>query len=251
MGLKEPPIFNDLVGWRHRGGGHPARIAQVIDNAVSLLARPLAPGETAVIKPSNLANGLARGILAMNAQSKALLLYAPLPIYLRSIAKKEMTGRLWVRDLLIKLLREDLIDLGFSADDYLRQTDLQVAAVGWLAQQALFARLTLEFGPARVRTLDSETLLADAAEVIQALSIFYGLDLPQDRIDSIIEGPAFKIHSKHAASFGKEARAAEYARVESVHQDEIGQVIIWANAVASTADLSLTLPNALLGNKRA
>ena len=23
MGLKEPPIYNDIVGWRHRGGGPP------------------------------------------------------------------------------------------------------------------------------------------------------------------------------------------------------------------------------------
>lgn len=250
MGLKEPPLYNDIVGWRHRSGGPPARIAQVIDQATALLARPLTPGERTIIKPSNVANGLARGILTMRAESKALLLYAPLGTYLRSIAKKEMTGRLWVRDLLIKLLKDGLVDLGFSTEDYLGQTDLQVAAVGWLAQQALFTRLALEFGPGRVRTLDSETLLATPVEVMRALSAFYDLDLPHEQTASIVAGPAFAMHSKHAGPFNPQARAAEYADAASRHQDEIDKVTVWAEAVASAAKLSLTAPNQLLWDAR-
>jgi hypothetical protein len=246
MGLKEPPIFNDIVGWRHRGGGPPARVAQVIDHVTALLARPLSPGETMIIKPGNLANGFARSILAMRKQTKALLLYAPLNIYLRSIAKKEMTGRLWVRDLLVKLLKDGLVDLGFSTEDYLAQTDLQVAAVGWLAQQALFARLASEFGPDRVRTLDSETLLANPRAVMQALCIFYGLDLQPDRIDAIVAGPAFTTHSKHKTPFGADARITEYVQAESLHRDEIEKVFIWAEAVAANAGVPLNLSNRLL-----
>jgi hypothetical protein len=246
MGLKEPPIFNDVVGWRHRGGGPPARVAQVIDNAVSLLARPLAPGETTIIKPSNLANGLARGTLAMHAESNALLLYAPLPIYLRSIAKKEMTGRLWVRDLLVKLLRENLVNLPFESTDYLAQTDLQVAAVGWLAQQALFARLVSEFGKARVRTLDSETLLARPSETVRALSVLYGLGLTVAQIEAIETGPAFSKHSKSDVDFGTKDRAREYDDAILRHGDEIAKVTIWAEAVARSADIPMWLPSALL-----
>jgi len=249
-GLKEPPVFNDIVGWRHRGGGPPARIAQVIDHATMLLTRPLSPGETAIIKPSNLANGLARGILAMRGGTNALLLYAPLEIYLRSIAKKEMTGRLWVRDLLGKLLKEGLIDLGFTTEDYLGLTDLQVAAVGWLAQHALFTRLAHEFGPDRVRTLDSETLLARPVEVVGALSQLYGLNLSIPQVSSIVEGPAFTTHSKHAGSFGAQTRAAEYTQAALLHEDELRKVGIWAEAVATAAELSMTLPDPLIGNAR-
>lgn len=241
MGLKEPPIFNDIVGWRHRGGGPPARIAQVIDNSVALLARPLGPGETAIIKPSNLANGLARGILAMHSESKALLLYAPLETYLRSIAKKGMTGRLWVRDLLVKLLKEGLVDLGFSTEDYLGQTDLQVAAVGWLAQQALFARLVAEFGEARVRTLDSETLLARPIETVGTLAPHYGLELTSSQIEAIATGPAFAKHSKSNVDFGAQDRIREYGDAAARHGDEIARVTIWAEAVARSADIPMSL----------
>ncbi len=246
MGLKEPPIFNDIVGWRHRGGGPPARVAQVLDHAVTLLARPLVPGEVNIIKPSNLANGLARGVLAMCKGSNALLLYAPLETYLKSIAKKGLDGRLWVRDLLVKLLKEGLIDLGFETEDYLGQTDLQVAAVGWLAQQALFARLADEFGPERVRTLDSETLLARPAEVLTALARFYGLDLSAERVAAIVEGPAFTTHSKSSVSFGRDDRAAEYDAAASIHGDEIEKTLIWARAVADSAGHAMVPPAGLL-----
>jgi hypothetical protein len=245
MGVKEPPIYNDIVGWRHRGGGPPARIAQVLDEVTTLLARPLGAGEVTIIKPSNLANGLAPGLLAMREKSTALLLYAPLETYLKSIAKKQMDGRLWVRDLLVKLLREGLIDLGFEAEDYLSHTDLQVAAVGWLAQQALFARLSTEF-PDQVRTLDSETLLARPAEVMRALANLYGLTLSDGHIGEIIVGPAFTTHSKSMTAFGTDARAAEYDAAAALHSDEIAKVIVWTEAVAMSAGVTLTLPAQLI-----
>lgn len=245
MGLKEPPVYNDIVGWRHRGGGPPARVAQVLDQVTTLLSRPLGDGEVAIIKPSNLANGLARGLLAMRPESKALLLYAPLDTYLKSIAKKQMDGRLWVRDLLVKLLKEGLVDLGFTSEDYLGQTDLQVAAVGWLAQQVLFAQLAGSF-PDRVRTLDSETLLARPAEVMRALAALYGLMLTEAQIDAIVHGPAFTTHSKSKAAFGSEARGAEYGAATALHGDEIAKVVVWAEAVANNAGVAMTLPARLI-----
>ncbi len=246
MGLKEPTILNDIIGWRQRGGGPPARVAQVLDQSISLLARPLAAGETIIIKPGNLTNVLARGILAMRKESKTLLLYAPLDIYLRSIAKKGMTGRLWVRDLLVKLLKEGQVDLGFTPEDYIGQTDLQVAAVGWLAQHAIFGRLATEFGPDRVRTLDSETLLAEPRSVIAKLGQLYGLDLPRTAVDEVINGPAFTRHSKFSTEFGADDRSEEYAAAGAMHQDELEKVVVWAQAVAQAASIPINLPNALL-----
>ena len=158
MGLKEPLILNDLCGWRIRGAERN-RLAAVLGDTLTLLARPFGAGEAVIVKPTNLFNGLATVSLAMRPGARALLLHAPLETYLRSVAKKGMTGRLWVRDLMVKQLQEGLIDLGFEDADYLGMTDLQAAAVGWLAQHALFAALIARF-PDRVRSLDSETLLA-------------------------------------------------------------------------------------------
>ena len=246
MGLKEPTILNDLVGWADRGGT-PAEVAGVLDDALALLARSFEPGEAMIVKPSNVVNAMAPAMLAMRPGARALLLHAPLRDYLNSIARKGMVGRLWVRDLLVKLLRDRLIDLGFSPEDHLHHTDLQTAAVGWLAQQALFARLIATFGPARVRSLSSHRVTAQPREVTAALVGLYQLQLDAAAIDSIVAGPAFTRHSKHGTAFGGAERAAEQRDAASVHGDEIEKVAVWAEAVAASAGVPITLDAPLLG----
>lgn len=242
MGLKEPVLLNDLVGWQHRGGT-AAQIAPVLDDGLALLARPFGAGEAVVVKPSNVANGLAPAMLAMRPGARALLLHAPLRTYLGSIAKKGMWGRLWVRDLLVKQLREGLHPFGFKPEDYLGQTDLQAGAIGWLAQHALFASMVKQFGPARVRTLDSETLMADPAAAMTALGGLFGIELD---VPAVVAGPAFTRHSKFDTDFGAEARADEHRDAAQVHGEEIDKVAIWAEAVAASAGVPLVLPGALL-----
>jgi hypothetical protein len=105
MGLKEPVILNDLIGWQLRGGDR-RQIANVLDGSLTLLARPFAPGEAVVIKPSNVCNAMAPLILQMRPDARALLLYAPMPVFLGSVARKGMDGRIWVRELLLKQLKQ-------------------------------------------------------------------------------------------------------------------------------------------------
>jgi hypothetical protein len=242
MALKEPVILNDLVGWRHRGGD-TRQIARTLDHAMALLARPFTPGESVIVKPSNVVNAFAPAMLAMRPTSGALLLYAPLETYVASIAKKGMWGRLWVRDLLIKQIKDGLIDLGFTQDDYLAHTDLQAAAVGWVAQHALFARLIEAHGPHRIRTLDSETLVAQPERAMAALADLYGLTLDAAAVAS---GPVFTRHSKFGTVFGASEREAEHRAAIEAHGDEIEKVVIWAQAVARAANVSLDLKVPLL-----
>lgn len=246
MGLKEPAILNDIVGWAHRGAT-PADAARVLDDALALLARPFAAGEAVIVKPSNVANALAPAMLAMRPGARALLLHAPLRDYLNSIARKGMDGRLWVRDLLVKLLKDRLIDLGFTGEDYLRHTDLQAAAVGWLAQHALFARLVATHGPGRVRTLSSEAVTARPRQVMSELARLFELPLDAAVVEAIVAGPAFTRHSKHDTSFGSDERRAEQRDAAAVHGDEIEKVAVWAEAVAVNAGVPLALGAPLLG----
>ncbi len=242
MGLKEPLLFNDLYGWAQRGGA--ARdVAAVLDDALALLARPFAAGEAVIVKPSNIVNGMAPAMLTMRAQSRALLLHAPLRVYLGSIARKGMEGRVWVRDLLVKQLREGLHRFGFSGEAYLGQTDLQVAAMGWLAQHALFGEMAQQFGPGRVRTLDSERLMADPRAAMAALAAFFGLDID---VEAVVAGPAFTTHSKLGSAFDGAARTAEIGATADAYAEEIMQAAVWAEAVAQAAGVAMALPAALL-----
>jgi hypothetical protein len=244
MGLKEPRILNDLVGWRRRGGD-PRAVAAVLDDALTLLARPFAPGEAVVVKPSNILNGLAPAMLGLRPGANALLLHAPLPDFLRSIARKGLWGRRWVRELFIGQLRDGIVDLGLGEQNYLDLTDLQIAAAGWLAQHDVFARLIERFGP-RVRTLDSAALIARPGDSMTRLSDLFGLGLDGPAVERVLAGPAFTSHSKSMAGFGAADRLAEQRDAAETHADEIEKVAIWAEAVAAAAGLSMQLQAPLL-----
>lgn len=236
MGLSEPVLLNDVVGLHRRGERKGADLARLLDDSVALLGRPWAPGESVIVKPSNILCGLQRPILAVRPQSRAILLHAPLKTFLISVARKGLWCRLWVRELLEGLLRDGLVDLGFGASDFFRQSDLQVAAVGWLAQHRQFALLAAHF-PDRVRSLNSETMLADPDGVVGAVASWFGL--PAERFAN---HSAFTRHSKSGDSFSTAERAGEQAAALVAYGDEIDKVVAWAEVLANRNEIGMELP---------
>jgi hypothetical protein len=242
--LKEPVLLNDMVGWRHRGG-EGRRIAMILDQGLRLLARPFEPGEAVVIKPSNLVNGLMPVMMAMKPHARALLLYAPLDQYLSSIARKGLWSRRWARELLVKQLRDGSIPFGMEQIDYLELTDLQAAAVGWLAQKAQFAALPRSAGPDRVRSLDSERLMADPSGTLKALTHHFGLAIDEGGIGEILAGPAFTTDSKTGSAFGAQRRGEDKRQAIAAHGEEIAMVMRWAEELASRFDVPMQLDHGL------
>jgi hypothetical protein len=240
MTLKEPQILNDLVGWRRRGGP-PERVAAVLDDVLILLAQPFAPGERVIVKPSNVVNALAAPILQRSPSTHALLLHAPLPIYLASIAAKRMSGALWVREHFVGALRDGLVDLGFDSEQLFGQTDLQIAAMGWLAQQALFARLHDRFGTMRVQPLDSETLLAAKPAAIARTATLFGLALDRAQVARITAGPVFARHSKTGEAFGTADRTSAQVTARDIGGEELDRICQWTAEVAKRAGIPLVL----------
>ena len=241
MGLSEPVLLNDMVGWRRRGAD-PRFHGRVLDDALAQLSRPFGPGEAVVIKPSNIFNGLAMGAMALRPEARAVLLYAPLREFLLSVARKGLWCRLWVRELLEGQLQEGMVDLGFEPRDYFRQSDLQVAAVGWLAQQALFARMVGHFGQERVATLDSETLTRGPAATASLVARHFSLPgstVPYD------DHPALARNSKSGGKFAPGERQADQDDARRAYGAEIEQVVGWAEAVARQAGVPMTLPASL------
>ena len=246
MGLSEPALFNDVVGFRRRGAD-PRAVARASDAAMRLLSRPFGAGEAVVAKPSNIINPLAPLLMALRPAAKAVFLFAPLETFLISVARKGLHCRLWVRELLEGYMREGVLEgLGFVSEDYFRLSDLQVAAVGWLAQHRLFAQLAEKLGPQRLASLDADAMLADPGRALTAIARHYGLVMDGTMIAAIANGPAFAQHSKSGATYSPEARAADYAKVRDAHGEEIGMVMVWAEAVANGAGVRLDAPNPLI-----
>ncbi len=241
---KEPQLINDLVGWRHQGAA-AERVTATLDLSLSLLSRPFVSGEAVIIKPSNVVNGLLPTMLGLRPDARAVLLYAPLESYLASIARKGMWGRLWARELLSRQLVDGMAGpFGFTSRDHILHTDLQAAAVGWLAQHKLFTE-TAKKWPDRVRTLNSEILVAQPQESMERIADLFGLTLTPDQITKIV-AEEFSRNAKDGAAFAAGQREADRRLAMDQHQDELDKVCVWANAVAQTIGLDLALPAPVL-----
>jgi hypothetical protein len=243
-GFSEPMILNDVSGWRRRGGS-PDAIGPVLADALRLLARPFPGDQASVVKPSNVVNGLAGAMLAIQPQARAVVMHAPLSDFLVSIAKKGLDGRHWVRELFVKLRAEGRVQhLGFNDLDFLGQTDLQVAAMAWLAQQSLFADLIAKTG-GRVRSLDSAAFMTGPEAAIRQVAGHFGLALSEDQLSAIAAG-ALARDSKNGRSFSAADREAEYRRMHALYGDEIDKVAIWTAQVAASQGLALDLKAPIL-----
>ena len=232
VSLREPDVLINLANRfvRSEDSANRQRLKLVLD----LLARPYAPGETVIVKPTNFANRLVAPTLAANPAGRAILLYSELPTLLLSLAKKGMAGRIWGRRLYAHLAAWTKLDFGFSAADTFQQTDLQIAGLTWLMQIDHFARIGREFGPARVMTIDSARFMADKEATLTAAAAWFGLDLTPARCAEIAAGPVFSRHSKFAQrDYSIEAREAEHAAAIAAYGEEIDKVVTWIDAVAA------------------
>ena len=230
MGLKEPIILNDAADLHRQHRLAP----DVLSLTVAMLSRPLAPGEAIIIKPSNIVTPLMMPLMQTNTNAKALLLYRDLQSYLRSVARKGMFGRVWARQSFMAIRHAAPFETRFSEADIFAQTDLQIAAAGWLIQQGLFAALARTM-PDRVRLLDAAALVADRRSAFAAVAAWFGLPLDGRAIDRIVGGPSFSEDSKRIGErFGEDQRAES-----PVDDAEIAMVTQWAHAVAKHVGLQL------------
>lgn len=245
MGLKEPVVLNDIVGWRRRGAD-PQRVAGILDTALALLARPLDGDKAVVVKPSNIVNSLAPAMMGLRPQARAILLYAPIEDFLSSIAVKGLWGRRWVRQALLGQVHDGVVAQQLSGEELFELTDLQVAGLGWLSHHGIYARLLERFGTERIKLCDSRTLLADPEATARASFAHFGLELGEGEAAAIAVGPAFTQNSKDRSDYSREDREAQIAATRAANADEIAKVAEWVRAVARSAGITIDPGSSLL-----
>lgn len=245
MGLKEPEIllsFADAFESKGRSFEFHAALSITLD----LLSRPLAPGETQIVKASNLANPIVPSILDARQDAKAIIMHSSLESYLRTTGKNELTGRSFNREALMQLrpsmpLHSDLTDAVI-----MRLTDLEVAALVWLMQVRFFKRVIAHHGAERVRTLSSQTLLARPAETLQSAGDFFNVAPKTTGWDEVAAGPVFKEHAKALGRpYNAEVRRTDLETAGAAHAREIAEVMQWARGLEHKLGGSITLGDTL------
>jgi hypothetical protein len=241
MGVKEPAI---LVPLSHPALAQPrADSVDPLGVALDLLSRPLTPGETQIVKPSNAANALVTAIMDKRPTSKTLVLYSPLDAYLRSSARMGMTGRQFNRQMFAQLAQSIPLLQPYKVQELMLQTDLQIAAQVWLMQAVLLDSVANGYGPDRMRTLKSSTLLAKKAESLERLGAFFNLSATREDWGRLASGPVFanEAKSQDETPFDPEAKKA----ADALHSAEVAAAFTWAQGLAAQARAPLDLGDTL------
>ena len=245
-GLKEPSV---LVGLSHdfatgrRRPGTPAALQLTLD----LLSRPHVPGEVQIVKPSVVVNHAIAALFHMRPDAKALVLYSDLDAFLRAIARRNLDGRAYGRLMYKNFSSAIPLDTGYTAEDIFLQTDLQIAAQAWLMQMSFIDSVVRRFGPARVRTLHADSLLAEPAVAISKLGRFFDLAISESDAAAIVAGPVFREHAKHpATAFDAGTHQEQLKQVGVIHFEELNAVRAWAAALAGRCNAPTTLGDTLL-----
>jgi hypothetical protein len=238
FGLKEPDILINLGNRFIRSDDESNR--ERLRLALRLLARPFGPGESIVVKPSNFANRLALPAFESRPESRAVLLYSDVRSLLRSILKRGMWGRIWGRKLFRNTASWTSLDLGYSEEETFILTDLQALGLAWLMQMHHFAEVQRKVGD-RVLLVDSADFLSDPAGVLRQVARLFALNLDEQAIAAVVNGPAFARHSKFSdQDYGLEERDADQSAAESAHHEELEMVVKWVEAVAAHMAVELS-----------
>jgi hypothetical protein len=238
--LKEPPILTDVVAFSLVA--HAQKVAELSNLVASLLARSFGDGEAIVVKVSSVGNGVAGAMAASRPRSRILCLDAPLEEMLASLARRGLEGRSSGRKLFIGLRNSRLAELGFDGSRLFHQTDLQLAALAWLAIHRVMAETANQLGE-RVRSIASADLLNRPGEALAAIARHLDLDLP---VDQRLESGVFHRHAKTGEPFDAEVRARVLRGALATHGEEIHMVAKWARKVAEANSIAWDLPHPIL-----
>ena len=246
MGLKEPAVLASFAAFWTTGRRTPGALS-ALETTLNLLSRPLAPGETQIVKPSIVANHIIPQMLHARRDAKALVLCSSLDTFLRAIARRGLDGRRFAREVFKQFAGVIPLDTGIRDEDLLLLTDLQVAALGWLMQAEFMLQVAKRNGPGRVRVVNSDTFLNDKAGVLAALGTFFGLAGDGARWAQVAADPVFSEHAKeYGRAFDAAAQRAQYDAAGAAHAEELMKAKDWARALARRCGAPLVLDDTLL-----
>ena len=232
MGLKEPDVLVTF-GRPWEDARQSAAALEGLQLTLDLLSRPLNPGETQIVKPSNACNHLLPEVLHMRPDAKVLLMHSSLEDFLIAIAKRGVAGRAFARQLYRNFCSSIPLRVRFPDEEQLMLTDLQVAAQVWLMQMSFFAAMAEHYGAQRVRTVAADAFLAQPDRVLARVSDLFGLKPGTNNWAEQAEEVLGEHSKRRGETFDAAARAAENKAARAKHAAEIAEAEEWARRFAS------------------
>lgn len=247
-GLKEPGVLVSFAQhWSHARQTPGALNA--LRATLDLLSRPTEPGETQIIKATNAANHLLPEILHLRPDAKVLVMHSDLASFLESVTRRDFSGRSFARQMHQAFINAIPLDIEFTHQEQMLQTDTQIAALVWLMQTAFFSQLQRYYGPDRIRTLSGDRFLANPAGALAKAGAFFGLNASAERWAEVANGPVFNEHAKERGRpFTAATHKTQLAHARSAHGRELQVTEDWAKQIAARCGAPLSLDNTLMSS---
>ena len=175
--LREPAVLASLADVKRtliaKGGQNARDLTRAIFAFVMrLLVRTPPKGEIVVLKPTNLANGLATEFASHT--ERLLVVHGPEENFLRSVLSRGKAGRVFLRTLFATRLADEgrLTDL--PERELLKLTDLQAGVLAWRDQYWALHDLLSQVAPGRGGSIDFLGA-SDRTRALAAVDTFLGL----------------------------------------------------------------------------
>jgi hypothetical protein len=246
LSLLEPMVLVALADAYREGAIERGVLPRdVVGAVVKVLGKPDEPHSQVTVKPSNLANLLARDAAGC-AKGKALFLYSDLPNFIVSIAK----GGVQYRDFAQTVFEKVSGDLGerppWSPAELRAMSPLKIAGLAWHLQIAEMRRSWMAFGGGRAVSLNCAAFLKEPQETLTKLDGFFELGLGAEHIRAVTEGPALTRHAKSPEhAFSPQMRADEEREVRRRLGANLDRVVEWSYRMCPTTPKGAPLPNHL------
>lgn len=221
--LREPLLLRPHA---MAGGSCPIPLAAV----VALVSRTWRTEQFPVVKVSSFVSEIAGPVMDAAPRSRAILMYVPAPIYLRSIMAGQ-NSRAESRALApsrLARLRRRLSPIRIP-DPASRGESI---AMSWLCEMTALCQAAAVF-PGRVHWVEFERFLDDPRPGLAGVFTALGMSPDERAIDAALRGPLMRQYSKapeHA--YDRELRRRVLAEADWEHRDEIGNGMRWLSRLA-------------------
>ncbi|GEQ99849.1 hypothetical protein JCM17845_04730 [Iodidimonas gelatinilytica] len=231
---------------RMQGESQKAHWQRVAADAVTMLSRSFVAGEHAVMKPTNMVNNIASDLMALNAQSRAIVIYSDLKSFLLSVIKKGEGGRAFARHMFNIFSLDHPFLIGLDKRQAMVFTDLKIAALVWMAQLDYLRRLCLAF-PDRVRSIHCDDFLAQPKESLRAASTHFQNPFQEGVLEDVVSGPIFQRNAKFVDdAYNADQRAQESAELDTLYKEAIAETMAFAARFNRDRPVPDRLPSPLL-----
>jgi hypothetical protein len=243
---REPAALRQLgvAAAEEQFGDHPPEIWQRVFNlSTALLSKTYEKNERVFIKANVPVNFIVPQLMAVNANTRGLILYAGLDDYLLAILKSQ-GHRDWLRNVVGEVGNSIDATLGMSAGERDALTDAEAAAALWMTQIHLFANALQKYP--QLRSLDSELFYNQPKLALSKSCDFFRFRAKDEKLDAIVNSDLFRRYSKDPQQqYDNTIRLQKKDQLRANIQPELKQANAWVRSRSEQCSLPKCLAKPL------